>query len=359
MRSPIDSRAPCRSPAWAMALACGLVVPVAPDRLGAGELPEVEQARAQLREAGLVELNSLWLVPQEAHLRRTLDRLDALQRRWRDSQDRLTNLLAANRQLQRQYEESRQALARTVQQLRATRSGTPSFRLLKNSADALTAKVKALEGSFVPGEQLGKAGRSRQLALDVASAQTDGAMAILSVRAQVATLDDAYAAAARDPRIAAAFAALGEPARLGPASGYGPQLRQLKSLEGEILGDTLPFYRDGEEIRLSLIVDETAPATFSYSTGYPAVVLPASVAQAAGISVAGAPRGTYQWGDRKLPVHNITLRYLRLGQNVLTSVPAVVLPPEGEDLGAQIGPAALSQFRLVVDNDHLLIRFRP
>ena len=66
-----------------------------------------------------------------------------------------------------------------------------------------------------------------------------------------------------------------------------------------------------------------------------------------------APTQTLRIGGRTIEAREVFLPSLRVGSCHAKSVAALVLPPEAEDLGAQITPLALSPWRVKIERERL------
>jgi hypothetical protein len=120
----------------------------------------------------------------------------------------------------------------------------------------------------------------------------------------------------------------------------------------------VPLYRDQGALRVAGLINRT-PVTFTWKESSEPTMVTASVIEAAGLVVPdSAPEMAHPLGDgRVLKVRKFTIPYVRFGKQVLRDVPALALPPEGENLGTQIGVSAFSgvspraepeRFRLVI-----------
>ena len=108
----------------------------------------------------------------------------------------------------------------------------------------------------------------------------------------------------------------------------------------------LPIYQQSGQTRVTAIVNERSPLTFTWSeASNQQTVLTAGAMDALGLHVpADAAQKTLKFGkSRTIAVRQITLETLRLGRCVVKSVVAHVLPPEGEDLGSRFGRTALAE----------------
>ncbi len=167
-------------------------------------------------------------------------------------------------------------------------------------------------------------------------------------------------ALAEDREVASAIKQLGEGHELGSGKDYDsePFLRRMAQYEKQVFTDELPLYRAGGELRVAGFINRT-PVTFTWHDTSEPTMLTASVIEATGLKIpADAPRMDRRMADgRTLAVRRFEIPYLRFGRHVLTNVPALALPPEGENFGVQIGPTAFEghspsaepeTFRLVI-----------
>jgi hypothetical protein len=161
-------------------------------------------------------------------------------------------------------------------------------------------------------------------------------LALTAIRKLDRQVQDDYARLSANPRVTESLAALGDGARLGPAKDYDPELRTLPDYERLVLTDAVPMFLQDKLQRVSGILDERVPATFTWEPAGGRVLITANIAELAGLDLSqGKPE---RIPERNLPATRIKLTSLRFGRHVLSDVDVLVLPPEGEYLGARIGP---------------------
>jgi len=123
----------------------------------------------------------------------------------------------------------------------------------------------------------------------------------------------------------------------------------------------LPLWVQSGKTRVGAILNERAPVVFTWQTSNEPTVLTASMAESAGVDVTeSAEIFEMPFGrTRRLPTRRVTVQRIRLGELVLHDVPAYILPPEGEDLGARIGPDALGEYKATVELERLRLVIQP
>ena len=106
---------------------------------------------------------------------------------------------------------------------------------------------------------------------------------------------------------------------------------------------------------------EETPATFTWRTSDEPTIITASLAESAGIETPDdAPRVELRIGRRRrLTARQVKIPYVRFGKYLVRDVPAYVLPPEGEDLGSQIGQFALKGYRVSAEPGRLRLVIEP
>ena len=85
----------------------------------------------------------------------------------------------------------------------------------------------------------------------------------------------------------AALAAIGPEERLGPSHVLHDLGHVLDRLQPLVLSDTLPVYREGKFYRVTALVNDAQPLTFSFVGTGERTIIPQNLAEAAGLSVAG------------------------------------------------------------------------
>ena len=334
---------------------CGkmsIVTLIAAAGLGGFSTPGVAAEGEQLlRARGLRPLGKFWITEGEQRLRTQLARVDEAPRRYRKAEQHLDEVLEAN-------EKIRQRLVLLRQQIEQLKKTKPKGKAVQLAQFELAAAV--WQRRYVPPQRLGETGATRRAAGEWAAARTALVMLLVGIRQHVGRLNQDYRPLRGDPQVAASLTALGTGHRLGPARDYDRELKSVAELERMLSGAALPFYRQGGRLRVSVLVNHRTPATMTLLESGGQTLIPSSLRQAAGIDIpADAPRVVYRAGRRKLEARRVRIAYLLVGSAVLRDVEALVLPPEGEDLGAQLAPSALSGYKVKLDAPRLRIHFEP
>ena len=113
----------------------------------------------------------------------------------------------------------------------------------------------------------------------------------------------------------------------------------------------LPIYLQSGRIRAGGILNETTPFTFSWQADGGPTILSESMIEAAGLELpASATAVPLPLGSgRTLTARRMIVPALRFGQVVLRDVPVHVSGPDGEDVGAIIGPDVLAGYDVKVE----------
>ncbi|MCI0357796.1 MAG: retroviral-like aspartic protease family protein [Planctomycetaceae bacterium] len=296
---------------------------------------------------GLAKLgDNLWVLPQEIELRGKLNELPKRRERLIAVEKDLDGVVQTNQQA---WNESRPAAAVLKQSLARLSSADPQRELLER-------QLKALEASALEPRKLGSRGDVRLLVIDLASQRCELLAAIAWIRQAVPAIVDQYMTLSSDPDLAEALRRAGEGQRLGPQRTYKADLQQLGKYEKLAATPWVPTFQQGGHTRFTVLLDERAPATFTWTGDDEGpVVLTASTAQAIGLVLPDdAVREAVQAApNRELAAARITIGYLRLGRCVLRGVRAYVLPPEGEDVGNRLGRSALAGHRVRLEPQRL------
>ncbi|MCA9268519.1 MAG: hypothetical protein KDA41_08610, partial [Planctomycetales bacterium] len=226
--------------------------------------------------------------------------------------------------------------------------------------DRVRSQISGLEERATAPEAVAGLPIVRDAIIRVTNSRNDLTAALLAIHDDRPVLRAEYEALAHDGQVAAALRELGPAHRLGPLEDYDaePFLRSLAPYESQVFTDDLPLYRIDDDLRVAGFVGRT-PVTFTWNSSSEPTLIAASVIEAAGLIVPNdAPRVKRRMPDgRELVVRQFTIPYVRFGRHVLQNVEARALPPEGENLGTRIGPAAFAglspktepeRFRLVI-----------
>jgi hypothetical protein len=167
-----------------------------------------------------------------------------------------------------------------------------------------------------------------------------------------------YVELASDPGILVALGDTATRRRLGPSRTFEIQTAALEKLSTALFSQVFPVYREHGLWRVNVVLEERAARTLNFSPAGTEHLLAASLLEAAEIKVdPQTPEITIQTsGGRAVRGRRIELATLRIGNSVLTNVPAIALPPEGEDLGSVLGGKALAGHQLEIDEPRLQAR---
>jgi hypothetical protein len=308
-----------------------------------------------LRRMGLRPLGTIWVTKTEEQLRAQIARVVEASRRYHKAEKHLDGVLKANDAICQRVVELREQ----IKQLKQAKPKGSAAQLQRRANLVLAQRaVAALQRRCAGPKRLGESGLTRRAAGDLSAARASLTLLLASIRQHVGHLN--YGPLSRDPNVAAALATIGENHRLGPAKDYNRELRAVAELENMLGEAALPFYRQGGRLRVSVLVNHRTPATVTLLESGNQTLIPSSLRQAAGIDIpADAPTVVLRIGRRKLQTRKVRIAYLQIGSAVLRDVEALVLPPEGEDLGTQLAPSALSGYQVKLEANRLRLRVQP
>jgi hypothetical protein len=311
------------------------------------------------RQFRLVRNGRVWITPTEQRLIDRLDALPNLRTRILDAESVLSQAAEQNAVYWRQVERV-QAIIKQLERTRGAATGNQR----KKIDEELQRQRKLLERIRKPAVEpahLGGVPAVRKRLIALSNDRNELLLSLLWIRSAVAGLADEYRLLAANSAVADALRELGGGNQLGPLRDYEQKLKQLEEYDKLAFVARLPLYRTGQRLRVSLIVNDQAPATFTWRDSHDPTIVTASLAEAAGIPVpATAPRLRLNLaGGRQLEVRSVAIAYLRIGRYVMRDVPAMLLPPEGEDLGSQIGPVALPGHKAVARPERMCLTIEP
>ncbi len=287
----------------------------------------------------------VWGLPQEQQLRAQLKRLPQLRERIVTAQNDLDERVARN---DAAWKVAGPLIAAIEQQLEQVSTSDPRRGPLVEQLARLNAEA------VKPADLAGRdAVRSRlaQLGQDRCTL----ALALVGIRTTAAAIAGRYRELAGDAEVKRLVRESGEKCRLGPARNYQAEVRKLGEYDALAFAPQAPMYLQSGKVRVTAIVNDAACVTFSWSEASDAVTyLPQSVLRTAGIEIpADARIETLRIGGRTIEAREVFIPSLRVGSCQAKSVAALVLPPEAEDLGAQLTPLALSPWRAKVERERL------
>lgn len=329
------------------ALAAGMAISILPSRqANSAEAKDSQGPEHRLqKQFGLIRLSGgVWRLPLEADLKEKLVQLPLLRESVVTAEKELEERTAANR---RAWTEAAPSLE-TLKQALGRLSPTDPQRI------PLAQQLTMLEAAVSEPSRLSLRGEVRARLVAFSRDRSLLQLALLWIRAQVPRLTEEYARLAKLPDVATALNQLGNE-KLGPLKNYHLEVKRLTDYDKLVFTDWLPVYQQAGQTRLSSIVNEQAPVTFTWSEDSDGkLILPASVLEPCGLSLPeNSPRQTIKLADRTLTVRELTIPTLRLGRHVAKNLTAWVLPPEGEDLGARLPRQALAGLCINIELDRL------
>ncbi len=315
------------------------------------EMPAGERL---LRQAGLRrwEGSHVWLLAEEFRLQAWLGELEPVHRRIVRLQSELTETATENQLL---WQATRQQSEVLRQKLAQAPTGDPKIPQWERQLRQLESQ--AVDPAKLPGRI-----PVRSSLIQLTDLRLRLALSVLTIRRLHRQIVSEYALLAEEPGILQALRERGENHRLGPLrKGYDARLKRLERHEGLVFSDWTPFYQQGDHTRFGGIVDERVPAVFTWQESSQETLIPATLVESAGLTwLEDAETVEIALESRRrLQTRRVVLPSLRFGGVVLHDVPALMLPPEGEDLGPRIGPAGLSGYRVELEPERLRVRFQP
>jgi hypothetical protein len=337
---------------WIVAiLACGVASAARAD----------EASDRVLRSRGLVLQGRHWICAQEVALREQLADLSRREAALHPARRKFAEITEQYRRAKTLTTRYRDQLNEIQAQLKQDSIGIGQRQQLEGEQRKLSDKIHEMERTA--NELLGALDADsplNEVIVEFVNARNAVSVALLGIERHLDSLDVRYAELAGDARIAKALTAKSAGVSLGPGEDYRRKYAsQLTRLSKLVFTDAAPFYHRSGQQRISLIVDEQTPATFSFVGGDGPTLVPANLLTACGIELdADSPQVIVDLGERKLKARRTTLPSLRLGRHVVRNVEVIVLPPEAADLGAQITMHAFGRLQTELDTDRLLLRLR-
>jgi hypothetical protein len=309
-------------------------------------------ADALLRARGLTRQGKLWILPEEQELGNRLATLERFEKRHRDAQSYVERLLEANRTTIDQLTKVEKSI-KTLHELDdKVPAGTAQKKKLETELKNEEAGAEQLRKQYIPPEKLGLRRPLKPALIDLSNARAEATIKFLALRSVPDDLPELYDRLEKDPSVSAALAALPTKDRLGPRKDLLDGWRAcVDRLDSALLGDKLPVYREGNVYRLTAIINDHRPLTFTLGKGDEPTVIAQNLAEAAGIiATPDARRITYHAGEgRDVAAQVVLIPLIRLGRNTAKNVEAYILPPEAADVGARISSAALPGYKATID----------
>jgi hypothetical protein len=299
----------------------------------------------RVKDVSNIPGGKVWLCRAEQTLRDCLASLDDAKREVIQLQKSLDQSIQLNYQ---HWEANRQTIAALKTALSNTATDAPERKKVEQ-------QIQRLESQIIAPERLAAQGDVRRRLIRFTNARGGLALKLLTIRRSVPQMDEEYRRLGADLEVHAALRRLGEGHRLGPLENYRDEQSRLDEYERLVFTSWLPIYLQSDRVRVGAILNETTPVTFTWRPESGPTVLTASMIEAASLALPAAetavplPVGS----GRTLSARRSTVPALRFGQVVLRDVPVQVLGPEGEDLGAMIGPDAFTNDEVKVELERL------
>lgn len=306
---------------------------------------EPQQAAVDvLARQGLTRIDRVWMLDDELKLRRDLAELPKRRERILALEHDLDERIDKNRQ---QWLDAQPAIAALRKSLSRFGTDDPQRAVVQQQLDALLA------ASAEPGK-LGGRGETRTHVLKWIDERNGLATTLVKIRRTIGALGEMYQRLAQTPGVAEAIRSNGDKHRLGPQRSYAGDRDKLGDYERLAFTAWVPIFYQGSHLRLSALIDDQSPVTFTWvESGR--IVLTRTAAEAAGLNVpANAPREPIaRSAGERTTARRIEVACLRIGKCVLKNVAVLILPPEAEDWGCQISRDSLSGHAVRVEPERL------
>lgn len=321
-----------------------------PARATAGD--RETSAEGVLRARGLTKQGKLWILPEEQELRDRLATLKRFEDRHREALAYVERLLEANRATLAQLTKVEEAIKKTHELDDKALAGTAQKKQFDTELKNEEAVAEQLRKLYIPPEKLGAGPPLKSALVDLSNARAEATIKFLALRGVPDNLPQLYERLEKDSSVSAALATLPEKDRLGPRKDLRDAWQAcVERLESVLLNDKLPVYREGNVYRVTAIINDRRPLTFTIGKADEPTAIAQNLAEAAGIvAPADARRAPYHAGEgRDVTAQVVRIPLVRLGRNTAKNVEAYILPPEAADVGARISSAALPGYKAQID----------
>lgn len=310
-----------------------------------------------LRAHGLQRFERTWLVAGEVELHDRLEELGKLERRLQDSKREGDAQITALEQLRAQLKTAEATKTRLATVLKTAPAGQLRTMLERDQKEQTQLAAKLKEG-LPPTETLGGLAPLKGVLAEQCALRAEFVLAYLEAGRLEAGLAKQYAELAENREVKDALAELSNQT-LGPAKRLNAESKTLLKYRAAAFAAAVPFYREGKRVRVSLILNEELPATFSWHDEHDATLLPYSLAQNLGLAEKRpSKQEQLTLAKEKLTLRGwfVTLERVRVGQSVAEKVSVFVLAPEHEALGGRLGYELQQLLLLTLDPERLQIK---
>jgi hypothetical protein len=295
---------------------------------------------------------NVWINDTERRLREGLTRLDGLR----------AEIVARQTRLDERIEQNRLAwdsISRQIESLQRTLATLTSDDKKRRPVEQQIAELRR---QAIAPDQFGAVPEIRRQVIDLTNLRQTMTLTVLEIESHAARLEESYAHLREDARVVATLRKLGDIDRLGPLDrDYPRAIRALRNEQQRAIGASVPIYVQSGRVRVGAIVNESQPVTVTWLDSQEPTILPRGVVQAAGLEteIAAETLQIQVGRQRGVRVQRLTIPALRIGEAVIRDVPAFVLSPEHEDLGAQISAAAFAGFAVKIEPARLRLSIAP
>jgi len=321
---------------------------------------EKDAAIRYLQSKGLTRVGESWLVESEVRLRNAIDSLDNRVSQIGAAQRRLDQLFQAYDRANVELQAAEESHKGAVERQKNTLAGSPQRTAADDEIKQWRAAVLVARGKVGDSRSFGLQPPVKPAADELVSLRQELAITLLTIRQTLPTLAAEYDVLRRDEGISPALIALGGRQRLGPVGTYERDFAKATTLEQSTLKAPVPITREGTAFRVGAIVNDTVPANFAVHDRSDPALIPASLAESLGISPGPDARiATIKpSAGRQLQVRAVVLSTVQIGPWRMKDVEVYLLPPEGEDLGAQLNRDAIQSQRIGIDAKRLVLQAR-
>ena len=327
-------------------------------------------AQQALHSRRLEQVGNTWLLPDETDLHSRLTELERLEKPLADARQTVDQLIEQNQKNFAALAEAQLAAQSLQTALATARPGSVQWNQLSNQLALRNKAINQLQQQCIGRDKLGATPPLKPSLIELVDARNEVLIRVLPMPGLLDELTNRYDVLGGDRAVKSALSLLGPPAALGPSRKLLDRWKVVERLLAQVLTNTLPLYREGHFYRVTAIVNERQPLTFSFldtthqppSTGNTStdnaepIIVPQNLAEAAGLTVEkNAPRATLRAGDRNISLTETKIPQLRFGRTVLRDVKAYILPPEAADIGPRLGLGALAKYYVKLDPDRLTL----
>lgn len=322
---------------WVL-LALGLYLSGRASALRSQEVSSSEMTLARDFQLSRLNNTNIWITSREARLRDD----------WQALPQHREAIAALDAALAERVEQNASQWATLEQRRAQLRTALAALSPADKQRRALEEQLKILDRQGIAPSRLSDQPDVRAKLVELTNHRHQLWLAARAIRRNTPELMREYEPLAASATVQAALGQLGSGHKLGPARDYVADLKKLPDWERIFLTDWIPLYQQGERTRLTLLAEESTPLTFTWTSSPEPTLITAGMAEALGLEISSqaqtqmvtlAPQRTYAARQAVIP-------FARLGAAEVRELEVWVLPPEGEDLGARIGPAAFPNLRL-------------